>query len=189
MHPDILAGRLTIEEGRAKRFRDLAEHCGVAISDEEALGLAKEYRRIYCDSELVSQGAHDLLHYCQSRFTIGIVTNNIRIEQETQARNLGIDQYIDFIVTYENVGVMKPDPKMLQKALEHAKASSDEAVLIGDSLATDVAAAIRMDMRCIWLCSDEDYERKGRPQHRKVVRINSLREAIGVLEGFQGRQD
>ncbi len=182
MHPDILAGKLTLEQGRAKRFHDVAKHCGTVLCDEEALSLAKEYRRIYCDSEIPSEGAIDLLQYCSERFTIGVVTNNMREEQETRARSLGIDQYIDFMVTYEDTNAMKPDPIMLRIALDRCSVTASEAVLVGDSLATDVEAAIRIDMRCIWLCSNEDYVKKGRPSPLRTIRIEKLIEAIPILD-------
>lgn len=182
MHPDILAGKLTLEQGRAKRFHDVAKHCGTVLCDEKALSLAKEYRRIYCDSEIPSEGAIELLQYCSERFTIGVVTNNMRDEQKTRARSLGIDQYIDFMVTYEDTNAMKPDPTMLHMALDRCGVTTNEAVLVGDSLFTDVEAAIRMDMRCIWLCSNEDYDKKGRPCPLRTIRIEKLIESIPILD-------
>lgn len=182
MHPDILAGKLTLEQGRAKRFHDVADCCGITLTELEARHLAQEYRRIYCDSELISEGARELLQYAKERFTIGVVTNNIRIEQETRAKALGIGCYIDFMVTFEDAGVMKPEPKMLQMALDQGQADVDETVLIGDSLTTDVEAAIRMDMRCLWYCSNEDYARIGCPIPPKTMRIEKLIEAIPILD-------
>jgi len=182
MHPDILAGKLTIDQGRAKRFHDVANHCGITLSDEEADRLASEYRITYCESELISEGALQLLSYAKEYFTIGVVTNNIRVEQETRAKTLGIGDYIDFMVTFEDAGVMKPEPRMLQMALAQGNASLDETVLIGDSLTTDVEAAIRMDMHCIWYCSDAEYEIKGRPNPPKTTRIEKLIEAIPILD-------
>lgn len=182
MHPDILAGKLSLEQGRAKRFHDVASYCNTSLRDDEALSLAKEYRRIYCESEIPSEGANELLQYCSERFTIGIVTNNMREEQETRARSLGIDQHIDFMVTYEDAGSMKPDPTMIQLALQQGGATADEAILIGDSLATDVEAAIRMDMLCIWYCSDEEFDKRGRPYPPKTKRIAKLIEAIPILD-------
>jgi len=182
MHPDILAGRMTVEEGRAKRFHDVARHCGTTITDQEALALAKEYRSLYCEVEMASEGAIELLSYCKEKFTVGVVTNNIRIEQETRAKNLGIDGYIDYMVTFEDAQAMKPDPAMLRKALKIGQASNEETVLIGDSLATDVEAALQADMRCLWLCSDADYEKKGRPVLPNVWRVERLADCIPILD-------
>ncbi len=53
-------------------------------------------------------------------------------------RNLGLEPYLDFVVTSKEVGVNKPEPAIFLAALEQAKANASEAVYIGDQYETDV---------------------------------------------------
>lgn len=48
------------------------------------------------------------------------------------------------------MGAAKPNPAMIYKALEVSGAEKDEAVMLGDSLTADIAAANNAGIRSIW---------------------------------------
>jgi putative hydrolase of the HAD superfamily len=49
-----------------------------------------------------------------------------------------LTKYFDAIITSEQIGVMKPNPKIFEFALETANAKSSESVYVGDDLKVDI---------------------------------------------------
>jgi beta-phosphoglucomutase-like phosphatase (HAD superfamily) len=82
---------------------------------------------------------------------MAIVTNNSVAEQIEKLSALDIARYFDTIVISEDVGVIKPDPKIFAFALERLGAKAHEAVMVGDSLANDIAGAINAGIAPVWL--------------------------------------
>ena len=54
---------------------------------------------------------------------------------------MGLEPYLDFIVSSGEVGVDKPDPHFFLAALEQAGVSAAEAVHVGDQYKLDVVGA------------------------------------------------
>lgn len=54
---------------------------------------------------------------------------------------LGLGEYIDFLVTSEEVGCEKPNKKIFEKALKKIHLHNDQVFIIGDSEAKDIEGA------------------------------------------------
>ena len=65
------------------------------------------------------------------------------------------------IISAETVNACKPHRKIFEKALETASVKADEAVLIGDSITSDVEAAKAVGIRPIYLSRSKDIEIEG----------------------------
>jgi putative hydrolase of the HAD superfamily len=79
---------------------------------------------------------------------IGILTNLDR-DMKPLCRELGIEPYIDVIVTSGEIGVDKPNPLIFQAALQRAKVNAAEAVLVGDQYKNDILGARGVGMKPI----------------------------------------
>jgi len=62
-----------------------------------------------------------------------------------------LEGLVDFLLTSEEAGVQKPDPRLFHLALERGHACRTTAVVIGDSWALDVVGAHHAGIRSIWL--------------------------------------
>lgn len=58
-------------------------------------------------------------------------------------------------VSSAEFGVMKPDPRIFQEALDQMQVTAAEAVMVGDSLPHDVLGARQVGMRGVWLDRDQ----------------------------------
>jgi len=153
MHQQVLSGRLTIEAARNERFRRLlvAATAGDATHGLPA-ELARRYRSNYERAWQPVRGAVALLAALKrAGLSVGVVTNNITSEQLLKLVRCGLDQYVDALVTSEDVGAMKPDARVFQAALTRLDATPPEAVMIGDIWLIDVAGARAAGLRAVWL--------------------------------------
>jgi HAD superfamily hydrolase (TIGR01549 family) len=152
MHLEVLAGRMSIADARRERFRRLLVDAGAASADRLALDLAPTYRQAYENGRRPVPGAVPLLVALKNLGVhIAIVTNNVTDEQRLKLRHCGMTELVDDLVTSEDVGVQKPDPRIFHIALDRAGVTAEEAVMLGDAWATDIEGARRAGLRAIWL--------------------------------------
>lgn len=67
------------------------------------------------------------------------------------AEQLGFGEWIDYVLSSIDTGVRKPNPLMFQRALDAARSSPHETVMIGDSEEKDILPAKQLGMRTIRL--------------------------------------
>jgi putative hydrolase of the HAD superfamily len=150
VHPDVLAGLITVDAARVERFRQLARFCGTEVSSVEAAELSRQYRAHYQELRRTVPGVRRVLERLRGRTVVGVVTNNEVAEQERKLDHLHLRPLIDFMVVSEGVGVSKPDPGIFLLALEKARALPEETVMIGDSWRSDVTGARNAGIRPVW---------------------------------------
>ena len=71
---------------------------------------------------------------------LGLLTNLAR-DMDYICNRLGLEPYIDFVVTSQEVGVDKPNPPIFLAALERAGVNASEAIHVGDQYRFDVVGA------------------------------------------------
>jgi HAD superfamily hydrolase (TIGR01549 family) len=169
---DVLAGRTTIDAARAARFVRLAEFCGRTVEPAVAAELSRRYRAQYQLARRPVPGAQRLLERLRGRTKIGIITNNQLAEQEEKLAFLGLRHLVDVLVVSEEVGAAKPDARIFRAALDRAGATADDAVMLGDTWATDIVGARSVGLRAIW------FNRFGspHPEPGHVPELTSLRD-------------
>ena len=149
--PLVLQGRLTVDESRLVRLRQLFAWYGEAWDEAEGQAIVACYREHYGGSRRLVEGVLPLLEHLKTAAKIGIVTNNLVGEQREKLRHLRIDHLIDFLVTPEQAGATKPAPAIFEAALAQAGCSPQEAVMIGDAWHVDIVGASAAGIRAIWL--------------------------------------
>jgi putative hydrolase of the HAD superfamily len=119
------------------------------------------------------------------RFRLGVVTNGIDRVQRARLAASGLAPLFDVIVTSQSCGYAKPDPRILQVALEALRAQAREAVYVGDDPATDGAAAAAAGVRFVWMDGRRGDGRAagGRRSTGRLPRqrVGTLRELVRVL--------
>ena len=76
----------------------------------------------------------------ERRFILGLLTN-LDKDMNPICRELGLEPYLDFVVTSGEVGVDKPEPPIFLTALQRAGVNASEAVHVGDQYKLDVIGA------------------------------------------------
>ena len=76
----------------------------------------------------------------EKALSIGILTN-IESGMEPMCKELGLEPYIDFIVTSGEAGADKPQPQIFNYAIKKAGINASEAIHVGDQYKIDIAGA------------------------------------------------
>lgn len=78
------------------------------------------------------------LDYLQDKYEVHLITNGFKEVQATKLNASGLNGYFKTITTSEEVGVLKPNPKVFHHALNLADANAHESIYVGDHFDTDV---------------------------------------------------
>jgi FMN phosphatase YigB (HAD superfamily) len=134
--------------------------------------------RFLADARACFEANAPILERLSRRYRLGIVSNFYG-NLATVCDNAQVRRYFDVIVDSARVGLSKPDPRMFVTALEALGIEPGRAVMVGDSLARDMAGARAAGMAHIWLTPAP--ERQGRPCCPGDRVIRSLRDLEGIL--------
>lgn len=84
-------------------------------------------------------------------FRLGLITNGAPKIQRLKLEGSGLAGYFDPVVISGDLGVGKPDPAIFRYALEKAGVTAESALMVGNSLHHDVAGALAVGLRAIWV--------------------------------------
>jgi HAD superfamily hydrolase (TIGR01509 family) len=101
-----------------------------------------------------------LLELRRRGFLLAAVTNRAFGGERFRAdlRDAGLDIGWDAEVVSVEVGYLKPHPAIFEVALERLRRRPEDCLMVGNSLAEDVAGAQRMGMAAAWRVSPPDAE-------------------------------
>jgi putative hydrolase of the HAD superfamily len=157
-----------------ERFRKVF---GDVLSPEEIVDLERALcERIFVAARPFEETIESLRHLRRAGLKIGIVSNAPwgsspgLWRAEIERHGFGPD-VVDTVVLCGDVGFRKPHAAIFRACLERLGSVPEEAVFVGDSLASDVAGAQAVGCRPIWLCRGA-----GPMPPEGVARICDLRE-------------
>ena len=164
LHPSVVAGELTFDAARTRRYELLADEFGGnrSLAATQAAAHVAAYRA----AERTVPGARELLSALrQAGYPLFIVSNNTREEQVGKLRRLGLDHFFDALIVSSDHPFSKPDPRLFEVALDVARVDRSHAVHVGDSYASDVVGAQAAGIRAIWF----NRNRKPAPGNTELV--------------------
>ena len=130
--------------------------CGVTapVRTRLATTLSAAFIRARLADEPLDPDAEGILDELGMRYLLAIVTNGAPAIQRAKLALTDLGRHFDAIVVSGEVGKGKPDPRPIHAALAVLDVRPDEAVMVGDSLERDVAAARAAGVYAVWLDRD-----------------------------------
>lgn len=115
--------------------------------------LEKIRNRFISDSRKFLAVNRILLKKLKKRFKLAIVSNFYgNLESVLEGENL-LDMF-EFVADSGREGVVKPSPRIFQRALDAVSVRPSQALMVGDSIERDMRGAESLDMPHAWLCGD-----------------------------------
>ena len=130
-------GKISQVDLRRERFqRTLAYFEIHDFALAEAIG--DQYISICPQKSQLFPHSIEVLEYLNKKYKLHIITNGFHKVQHVKLKYANLTKYFDAIITSEKAGMMKPDPKIFEFALETTNARSSESIYVGDDLEVDI---------------------------------------------------
>ncbi len=116
-----------------------------------ALEMAATFQRERPAHHIVYADAEPTLRSLRRTCRLGLLTNGAVDLQREKIELSGLDPFFDIITISGEIGVGKPDSRVFELTLDRMSAEPAEAVMVGNSLKSDIAGAQGAGIRAIWL--------------------------------------
>lgn len=175
--------RLTTFQGqRRQRLRDFLPHVGIDASgwpDERLDAVFATYLAAYQGTWRLFPDAEPCLSALRHTARLAVLSNGDQDQQEDKVSRTGLRPYLDTVLTSDELGVAKPDPRIFELACGRLGAHRQSVVYVGDQLEVDALAATAAGLRGIWL------NRKGDTVPPGVEAISNLADLPVLLSDVQ----
>lgn len=142
--------QITHIELRYNRLKFSFDALNVEISDENIDEIANDYIEYLTDNNHLFDGAIEVLEYLKPKYKLHIITNGFANVQERKINNALLSSYFNTITNSELAGVKKPNSIIFDYAVNSAKASKENSIMIGDCLEADVNGALNAGLDAIF---------------------------------------
>lgn len=153
--------QVTKEELAYRRFADLLEYVG---KEGEPLALNRYYQQRLGEHSIMLPGAEEMCRTLAERCTLYILTNGMHVAQVGRFEKSPIKKYIKDMFISEDMGCQKPDKEYYDKVFGLiGLEDKSRAVMVGDSLTSDIQGGINGGVDTIW------YNPKEKPHNPDIM--------------------
>jgi len=134
---------------RFARLKDAFDALGVNVSTQLIYKLSDDYITYLSTFNHLFDGTVTILDYLKPKYNLHIITNGFKEVQHGKLNKSGIAHYFETVTNSEMVGVKKPNSKIFKHALDLAKATADQSLMIGDNLEADILGALNFGIDAV----------------------------------------
>jgi len=153
----------------------------VGITDASlAVVCASEYNRFRREYLELWPGALELLGRLRARgLKLAMITNGMSETHRDKIAILRLEDAFDEIFIADEVGMIKPDPRIFTLAAERLGVAPQACAMVGDRLERDVRGGNDAGMYTVWMNVRDETIPAGGPQ--PAATVTSLADVEGVL--------
>ena len=154
------------------RFELFAEEFGVILDAKQT---SRDYMFALSQKHYMIPGARELLEKLAKKSDLYMVTNGVEATQRGRYHASHMDLYFKDLFISGAIGYEKPNRGFFDYVASHIpNFKSDEAIIVGDSLSSDIRGGILYGIDTCW------YNPKGlpTPEHMHITRVASTLEEI-----------
>jgi putative hydrolase of the HAD superfamily len=128
--------------------------------------------------------AEKVLKKTRKSFKTALISNceNFGVKALLNSNGFDLKKYFNEVVFSYETGLLKPNPKIFSLALKKLKLKPEEAVMVGDSVRTDVNGARKAGMKAILIDRKRKNNGKKLNADRVIHSLNELEEVIEYRE-------
>ncbi len=143
---------------------------GINASQQIIVGMLTKMQQFDMKLRLFEDVVPALTYLKGQDLTLGLISNADR-DIASLCQELGLSSLLQIVVTSQNVGANKPDPRIFEETLRQAGVEASEAIYVGDQYQLDVVGANGAGMKGVLLDRGGYFE-----EIRDCPRIRSLTE-------------
>jgi putative hydrolase of the HAD superfamily len=164
---------------RRNSWVEALRRCGCDGDDTFAKELGEKYIQERRQRHIVYDDVLPVLNHLRQNHKLALLTNGSPDLQRAKLKAPGLADFFHTIVVSGEVGLGKPDPRIFEMTLNHLDATPNLAAMIGNSLKSDIAPALKLGLLAIWV------NREGKVRNNVIVpdaEVSDLKQLINVLE-------
>ena len=147
--------------------------------DDESLPqmMSEAFQRHRRRLHVVYPDVEPILEGLKGNYKLGLLTNGASDLQREKLDGSKLQPYFDLVLISGDIGIRKPNPQIFTTVLDRLGVSGDAALMVGNSVESDIVGAKKVGMRTVWLNRDKkENENSVKPDH-EIITLNKL-EAI-----------
>ena len=159
-------GRIDPSALRIVRWERTLEALGGRVAGSvDVRRVAAEYLEAFGSTAVLLPGAAEATWWLTRRSRVAIATNGFADTQATRTAAARLDGLLPVLASSEQAGVAKPDPAVLRLALDGLDVAlapgemlgehHPDVAVVGDQVATDVAAGAAIGATTVWIAPDD----------------------------------
>ena len=126
---------------------------------------------------------HTLIELMRLGIKRTVISDAPKMEVWLRIVSLGLHHYFDEIITSEDFGVKKPDPKPYRRALEVLGTKAEETLMVGDWPDRDIKGAQGVGMRTAWAKYGDTF---GTKESGADFVLNDIYEVVDLVKKENG---
>lgn len=146
---------------RNHRFNETFKRFGYDHYEENLL-ITEQYLKRAPHGTCLKDGCVETLAYLKQNYQLHIITNGFSEVFAIKMNACGIRDYFTHMIISEEHNLVKPEREIFRLAESFTGAKTEECVMIGDSLESDIHGAINAGWEAVYLTQEEVPEFKGR---------------------------
>lgn len=174
-------GECTKPQLFAGRFQDFLQETGLTGQPEE---INRLYFENLAQGGALLPGALELVRDLSGAYQLYIVTNGNAVSQMSRLERSGLLPYVQDVFVSEDAGAAKPDVRYFDYAFSRIPGFEKErALLIGDSLTSDMLGAQNAGIDSMWYCPQA---LRYYPEWEEEAKKLSITYQVGSFEAIRG---
>jgi 2-haloacid dehalogenase len=142
-------GKISLDEILNSRFHKTMLELG---EDVDGVEWEKQYRKLLGNGHQLIDGALELCQSLAASHRLFVITNGVRSTQIQRLKKAGLYEFFEDIFDSQSIGYQKPTKEFFDYVLGHIKDfDRREALIIGDSLNTDIKGGLQAGIDTCWL--------------------------------------
>lgn len=111
------------------------------------------------------------------QYKLAIITDAPRFQAWTRLYDMQLEKYFDFVIAFEDTGVVKSEKLPFRKALKILKLQPGKIMMVGDSIKRDVKPAKKLGMRTVLAKYGQFRKERGKADYE----INDISEILKIV--------
>ncbi len=126
--------------------------------------------------EEISGARETLSQLYSTKKELFLATNGVSFVQERRLREAKMAEFFDQVFVSEKIGFDKPDRKFFEYVFHHSDALPEKAVIIGDSLSSDILGGSNAGIDTIW------FNPRNIPNHSQIAPTHEVGTLAELLQ-------
>ncbi|SMO80729.1 YjjG family noncanonical pyrimidine nucleotidase [Fodinibius sediminis] len=155
-------GDVSRSELQRNRFEQTLQQLQLDASRHYEVG--RFYMSCYRNHWQWVDGARPVYERVSRQYAVGIVTNGFAETQRKKFEAFDLYESADEVVISEDVGVLKPDPRVFAYATDQANVKASDILYVGDSFTSDIEGGSDFGWSTAWYTSNGEPEKHKRAE-------------------------